>query len=99
MTLLASAVARPPAGSPFPEGGILSPALSFTPQSQIATSLERAAACARIASDNKGRDIVVLDMRGLTPLYDFFVLVNGTSRRQVHTITEEIDDEMHRLGD
>ena len=77
----------------------MSTALSFTPQSQLATSLERAAACARIASDNKGRDIVVLDMRGLTPLYDFFVLVNGASRRQVHTITEEIDDEMHRLGD
>jgi ribosome-associated protein len=38
-------------------------------------------------------------MRGLTPLYDFFVLANGNSRRQVHTITEEIDAAMREIGD
>jgi len=45
----------------------------------------------RVAADNKGRDVIVLDMRGITPLYDFFVLSTGTSRRQIHTITEETD--------
>jgi ribosome-associated protein len=54
-------------------------------------ALERAFQCARVAEDNKGKDILVLDMRGITPLYDFMILATGSSRRQIHTITEEID--------
>lgn len=60
---------------------------------------ERACVCARVAEENKARDVLVLDMRGLTPLYDFFVLASGTSRRQVHTIAEEVDAAMHAEGD
>jgi ribosome-associated protein len=52
-----------------------------------------------VADQHKARDIVVLDMRGITPLYDFFVLCTGTSRRQIHTITEEIDAAMREQGD
>ena len=63
------------------------------------SSLERACLCARVAAENKARDIVVLDMRGLTPLYDFFVLASGTSRRQIHTIAEEIDAGLREQGD
>ena len=66
---------------------------------QTLPSLERACLGARVAADNKARDVVVLDMRGLTPLYDFFVLATGNSRRQVHTITEEVDAAMHEQGD
>ena len=40
-----------------------------------------------------------MDMRGITPLYDFFVLASGGSRRQVHTLCEEIDAALHREGD
>ena len=68
-------------------------------QRQILSSLERACIAARVAADNKARDVVVLDMRAITPLYDFFVLANGSSRRQIHTITEEIDAALHREGD
>jgi ribosome-associated protein len=63
------------------------------------TSLDRACLAAHVATENKGRDVLVLDMRGITPLYDFFVLVTGASRRQIHTIIEEIDDAMHERGD
>ena len=66
---------------------------------QTLSSLERACLCARVAVENKGRDVTVLDMRGITPLYDFFVLVSGQSRRQVHTLTEEIDAALHEQGD
>ena len=65
----------------------------------LAVAAERACLCARIAAENKARDIVVLDMRGITPLYDFFVLATGTSRRQIHTLAEEIDAALHALGD
>jgi ribosome-associated protein len=63
------------------------------------TSLERASLAAHVAAENKGRDVLVLDMRGITPLYDFFVLITGASRRQIHTIAEEIDDALHEQGD
>jgi ribosome-associated protein len=59
-------------------------------------SLELALAAARTAEDNRGRDIVVLDMRPLTPIFDYFVVATGTSRRQLHAMSEEID---HTLED
>ena len=61
-------------------------------------AMERAFLCARVAEDNKGRDIVVLDMRPLTPIYDFFILATGSSRRQMHTLAEEIDASMRAEG-
>jgi len=33
------------------------------------------------------------------PWYDFFVLATGVSRRQIHTISAEIDAALHRAGD
>jgi ribosome-associated protein len=54
-------------------------------------SLERALAAARVADLNRGRDIVILDLRELTPVFDYFVLVTGGSRRQLHAISEEIE--------
>lgn len=65
----------------------------------IPPAFERALLCARVAQDNKARDIVVLDLRGITPLYDFFILATGTSRRQIHTITEEIEAALRAEGD
>lgn len=83
-----------------PEGGPLNIAATRTvPTSTTLNSLERAILCARIAEDNKGKDTVILDMRGITPLYDFFILTTGVSRRQIHTIAEEIDAGMKAVGD
>jgi ribosome-associated protein len=62
-------------------------------------ALDRACLCARIAADNKARDVVVLDMRGVTPIYDFLVLTTGASRRQMHAIAEEVDAAMRDAGD
>ena len=66
---------------------------------RVAVAKEHACLCARVAADNKARDVSVLDMRGITPLYDFFVLASGTSRRQIHTIAEEIDAGLREHGD
>ena len=79
-----------------PEGGPLT--LATTGQ-LILPALDRACLCARVASDNKARDIVVLDMRKITPLFDFFVLSTGSSRRQIHTISEEVDAALRDVGD
>ena len=69
------------------------------PVAPATDALARACLCARVAADNKGRDVVVLDMRGVTPIYDFLVLATGASRRQMHAIAEEVDAAMREVGD
>lgn len=59
-------------------------------------SLQLALAAARTAAENRGRDIVVLDMREHTAMFDYFVIATGASRRQLHAMSEEID---HKLED
>ncbi|MBI3839146.1 MAG: ribosome silencing factor [Planctomycetia bacterium] len=79
-----------------------SPVVNLGQQSN--RSLERALAAARVADLNRGRDIAIIDLRQITPVFDYFVLVTGSSRRQLHAISEEIDDVLkkefndHRLG-
>src|SRR5262249_16667854 len=68
-----------------------------TPRAEVAA--QHALQCARIAADNKASDVKVLDMRGITPLYDSFVLATGASRRQIHNIAEEIDAAMAADGE
>jgi ribosome-associated protein len=78
--------------------GIASPLVQ--PGQQHSRSLERAQAAARVADLNRGRDIAIIDLRELTPVFDYFVLATGSSRRQLHAIAEEIDDVLRReFGD
>lgn len=73
--------------------------LSTPIQTRLPSSTERAALCARTVRDHKARDVVVLDMRGLHPLYDYFIVCTGSSRRQIHTLAEEVDDALKAIGD
>lgn len=73
--------------------GVSSPIVT-TPPTADATRAEHlplALAAARTAWDNRARDIVVLDMRRESCYFDYFVIATGTSRRQLHAISEEID--------
>ena len=54
-------------------------------------SLINACAAARIADELRGQDIVVLDLTGVTSIVDFFVIVTGNSRRQMHAIADEVN--------
>ena len=62
-------------------------------------AVARAALAAKVAADNKGTHVVVLDMRELTRLYDFFVIATGASRRQIHAIAEDVDAALRGVGD
>ncbi len=59
----------------------------------------RACICASVASDNRGRDACVLDLRKLTAMVDYFVIATGTSRRQIHAMADEIDRVMNEHGE
>lgn len=59
----------------------------------------RALVAAQVAADNRARDIVILDMRELTSVFDFFVVATGASRRQLHAVAEEINHTFKGEGD
>ncbi len=66
---------------------------------RVDQALEHARLAARIADDNRARDIALLDLRQATPLLDFFVIATASSRRQGHAIASEIDAEMKKRGE
>jgi ribosome-associated protein len=47
-----------------------------------------------LASDKKGENIVLLDMRPVSPMTDYFVIVSGNSERQLKAILDHIELEM-----
>ncbi len=51
-----------------------------------------AAEAARIAHSRRAEGIVVLDLRGISPVTDYFVLLTGTSDRQMRSVAREIAD-------
>ena len=50
---------------------------------------------ARLAANTRCHEVVVLDVRGICPVADFFVIASGTSARQMRTVI----DELQELGD
>lgn len=47
---------------------------------------------ARLASETRGHNIAVLDVSGLSPVTDFYVIITGTSARQMRAVADEIVD-------
>ncbi|MFO0888694.1 MAG: ribosome silencing factor [Isosphaeraceae bacterium] len=74
-------------------------AVSRREPARMDQALDHARLAARIADDNRARDIVLLDLRQATPLLDFFVIATAASRRQSHAIASEIDAEMKKRGE
>ena len=83
---------------PFP-ASVGAPVSADVPRLKLPSALQRACVAAKTAADNKGTDIKVLDLRKLTPLFDYFVISTAASRRQVHTIVEETDAALRAVGD
>jgi ribosome-associated protein len=46
---------------------------------------------ARVADETRAGDVRVLDLRGLTEMFDYFVVATGASSRQLHAIADEIE--------
>lgn len=44
---------------------------------------------ARLAANTRCTNVVILDVRGLSPVTDFFVLATGTSPRQMRTVCDD----------
>ena len=62
------------------------------------SGLEFARQAARIAADNHTEDLVILDLRGLSSVADFFVIGTGTSDRQIRATSDHIAEYARTLG-
>ena len=69
-------------------------------KSSLPSVLDRVLTAARVAEENRGQDIVILDLRELTKSFDYFLIVSGSSRRQLYSIGDEIQKKLVKeLGD
>lgn len=62
-------------------------------------SLEKARICARLADGKKALDIVLLELKGISVLTDYFIICTGTSSRHVQAIASNVEYEMKQLGE
>jgi len=67
-------------------------------KSQEEEARQFAVDAARVAADNRVEDVVVLDLRGVSSLADYFVLGTGTSDRQMHAVLEHIQRHARAVG-
>lgn len=47
---------------------------------------------ARLMADTKCSNVRVLDLRGVSPVCDYFILGTGTSSRQMRSVAEEVGE-------
>ncbi len=59
---------------------------------------EMSQAICKAASDKKARDIVVMDMREVSPSTDYFVICSANTATQVRAIADNIEDELGEVG-
>lgn len=61
----------------------------------IANHARRAAA---VCVDNKADDVVLLDLRGLTDMTDYFIVASGTSDTHVRSVAEHVMADLAAAG-
>jgi ribosome-associated protein len=64
----------------------------------VTGSREVAIAAARAAAAKQGTGLVILDVRDLIVITDYFVIATGTSDRQTRTIVEEVERSLRAEG-
>jgi ribosome-associated protein len=53
---------------------------------------------AQLADERHCSEIVILDLKGISPATDYFVIVTGTSDRQMRTVADEICEAAKKQG-
>lgn len=51
--------------------------------------------CRELAENRKAEDVVVLDLRKLSNITDYFVICTGTSEPHLRAIVDEITEKLH----
>ncbi len=58
------------------------------------TNLERARACHAAAMAKKAEDVIILDVRDISSITDYFVIMSGRSTRHVQALADAIEHEL-----
>ncbi len=53
---------------------------------------------ARVLSDKKAEDVIMLDIRGVSVIADYFIIATGNSERQIRALYREVDEQMGNRG-
>ncbi|HEX8949239.1 MAG TPA: ribosome silencing factor [Dissulfurispiraceae bacterium] len=61
-------------------------------------SKEKAIKAARASSDKKAKDIVILELKKLTVIADYFVVCSGESTTQVKAIVDHVEESLAKHG-
>ena len=68
-------------------------------ETRTRTSPEQLArALVEAVADRKAEDIVLLDLRSISVISDFFVICSGTSERQINTLVRTLVDKADEMG-
>ena len=59
---------------------------------------DKAILCARIADEAKAKDIIILDLRGISEVTDYFVICTATNPRQLRALHSRIREELKKLA-
>lgn len=62
------------------------------------SSWDKALLLARFALEKKACDLVILDVRGLTSIADYFIICSGRSDRQVQSIAQGVEENLGHSG-
>jgi ribosome-associated protein len=66
---------------------------------EVAESQLLASRAAELSLEKKGEDVKILDLRGLTSVTDFFVIITADSERKAKAVAEHIVDELKQDGE
>jgi ribosome-associated protein len=66
-----------------------------SPTTDIAAAVQRAAA---VCVDSKANDVLVLNLKPLTDMTDYFVIASGTSDTHVRGLAEQVVAELKKEG-
>lgn len=53
---------------------------------------------AEVCLDSKANDVVLLDLRGVTDMTDYFVIASGTSDTHVRSVAEHVIERLRQKG-
>jgi len=62
----------------------------------VMDSRELASRCRELADNKKAEDIVILDVRKISSITDYFVVATGTSEPHLRAIVDEITDTLEK---
>ena len=68
------------------------------PKPVVPDSKDFAIEAARIAANLHCTDITILDLKGVSPATDYFVIATGTSDRQMRTVADDVCEAGHKIG-